>query len=108
MNPDIISVTVHLAGCDYRFSCPPADRDELLEAGRYLDQKMRLIRDQSGKNLAVESMVMMAALNISHELLSQQRESAETETRLNRRLQELLQKMDATLNQMPQLPAIEL
>lgn len=101
MTPDIISVAVHLAGCDYRFSCPPTEREELLEAGRYLDQKMRQIRDQSGKNLAVEAMVMMAALNISHELLSQQRQMEETETRLNLRLQELLQKVDATLNQLP-------
>ncbi len=101
MNYETISVAVHLAGCDYRFTCPPAEREELLEAGRYLDQKMREIREQSGKNLAVEAMVIMAALNISHELQRQQRQAMETNAVLSSRLQELLQKIDATLHQLP-------
>lgn len=94
-------MAVHLAGCDYRFACSPAERDELLEAARHLDRKMREIREQSGKNLAVESVAMMAALNLSHEVLRQQRQAAAAELALNGRMQDLLQKIDGTLSQMP-------
>lgn len=99
MSQDTISVAVHLAGNDYRFACAPAERDELLEAARHLDRKMREIRDHSGKNLALESVVMMAALNLSHELLRQQRQAAATDALLNNRLRDLLQKVDVTLSQ---------
>ena len=99
MSQETISVAVHLGGCDYRFACSPAERDELLEAAHYLDRKMRDIRDYSGKNLALESVAMMAALNLSHELLRQQRQMAETDTLLNKRMRDLLQKVDVALSQ---------
>jgi cell division protein ZapA len=99
VSQETISVSVHLAGSDYRFACLPAEREELLEAARHLDRKMREIREQSGKNLALESIVMMAALNLSHELLRQQRQAAETDALRNRRLQDLLRKVDAALSQ---------
>ena len=101
MSEETISVTVHLAGGDYRFACTPAEREELLEAARHLDQKMREIRDHSGKNLVVESIAMMAALNLSHELLRQQRQAAEVDALRNSRLRDLLQKVDAVLTQIP-------
>lgn len=99
MSQETISVAVHLAGGDYRFACSPAERDELLEAARHLDRKMREIRDYSGKNLALEAVAMMAALNLSHELLRQQRQAAEADALLNNRLRDLLQKVDAALSQ---------
>ena len=92
-------MAVHLAGCDYRFACSPTEREELLAAARHLDRKMREIRDCSGKNLALESVAMMAALNLSHELLRQQRLAAEADALLNSRLRGLLQKVDAVLSQ---------
>ena len=41
----------------------------MLEAVAYLDKKMREIRE-SGKIASVERIAMMAALNITHELLT--------------------------------------
>ncbi|MDS4029003.1 MAG: cell division protein ZapA [Candidatus Contendobacter sp.] len=100
MSQKTISVAVHVAGCDYRFACSPAEREELLEAAYHLDQKMREIRDHSGKSLALESVAMMAALNLSHELLRQQRQATEMEALLNRRLQVLSRKVDMALSQL--------
>ena len=99
MSQNTISVAVHLAGNDYRFACLPAEREELLEAAHHLDRKMREIRDHSGKNLSLESIVMMAALNLSYELLRQQRQATETDVLLNNHLRDLLQKVDVTLSQ---------
>jgi cell division protein ZapA len=52
-----------------RVACPDDEREELLDAVAYLDKKMREIRD-AGKVTSVERIAMMAALNITHELLS--------------------------------------
>lgn len=101
MSQETISVAVHLAGCDYRFACLPAEREELLEAARHLDLKMREIREHRDKSLTLEAIAMMAALNLSHELLRQQRQVAETDALLNYCMRDLLQKVDAALSQVP-------
>ncbi|HEX5336941.1 MAG TPA: cell division protein ZapA [Gallionella sp.] len=54
---------------ELRIACPEDERGELLDAVAYLDKKMRDIRD-TGKVASVERIAMMAALNITHELLT--------------------------------------
>jgi cell division protein ZapA len=54
---------------ELRVACPEEERGELLDAVAYLDKKMREIRD-SGKIASVERIALMAALNITHELLT--------------------------------------
>lgn len=54
---------------ELRVACPEDERGELLDAVAYLDRKMREIRD-AGKIASVERIAIMAALNITHELLS--------------------------------------
>lgn len=54
---------------ELRVACPEEERGELLDAVAYLDKKMREIRD-SGKIASVERIAIMAALNITHELLT--------------------------------------
>lgn len=54
---------------ELRVACPEEERDELLDSVAYLDRKMREIRD-AGKVTSVERIAIMAALNITHELLS--------------------------------------
>ncbi len=98
MSSETIGVTVQILGGEYRFACQPAERDELLDAGRYLDDKMREVRDRSSKLLSLEAIAVMAAMNISHELLRQQRQLAETDTVVNHHVQEIVQKIDGTLS----------
>lgn len=52
-----------------RVSCVEEERAALFEAVAYLDTKMREIRDV-GKVVNAERIAIMAALNITHELLS--------------------------------------
>lgn len=54
---------------ELRIACPEDERGELLDAVAYLDKKMREIRD-TGKVASVERIALMAALNITHELLT--------------------------------------
>ena len=62
------TLDVSIMGREYRVACPPDQEKELLEAVVYLDRKMREIREQ-GKVVGVESIAVMAALNVAHELL---------------------------------------
>ncbi len=99
MKQEMLSVAVHLAGCEYRFACLPSEREALLGAARLLDLKMREIRDHSNKILNLESIAVMAAMDLSHDLLRQQRQSTEAGVLIRNKVWDLLQKVDAALNQ---------
>ncbi len=60
---------VSILGREYRVACKESERDELMQAVQYLDRRMREIRD-SGKIAGTERIAVMAALNITHELLA--------------------------------------
>ncbi|WP_116368022.1 cell division protein ZapA [Parahaliea mediterranea] len=62
------TVTVRILDKDYQVACPQEQQSELLVSARYLDKQMRAIRD-TGKVIGVERIAVMAALNISYELL---------------------------------------
>ena len=55
--------------CAHLVACPEEERDALARAARHLDSKMREIRS-SGKVFGTERIAVMAALNITHELLT--------------------------------------
>ncbi len=59
---------ISILGREYRVACKESERDELMQAVQYLDRRMREIRD-AGKIAGTERIAVMAALNITHELL---------------------------------------
>jgi cell division protein ZapA len=63
------SVDVKIMGREFTVSCSDEERQGLMDAVAYLDTKMRDIRD-SGKIVGVERIAIMAALNLSHEVLN--------------------------------------
>lgn len=65
------SVTVQILDKDYSIICPQEERTNLIGAARYLDGKMREIRS-SGKVIGADRIAVMAALNITHDLLHKQ------------------------------------
>lgn len=62
-------VTVNIMGREFKIACSDDEREGLLNAVNYLDKKMSAIRDTS-KVVGVERIAIMAALNITHELLT--------------------------------------
>ncbi len=90
------SVTVTILGKEYQVACPEEQQAALITSARYLDQQMRAIRD-TGKVVGGERIAVMAALNISYELLqansageAQQGAAAEEVAQLNRKMDEAL------------------
>ena len=63
------SVDVQIMGRDFSVACTEEERQGLLEAVNYLNKKMLDIRD-AGKVVGVERIAIMAALNLSHEVLN--------------------------------------
>jgi len=62
------ALDVNIMGRSYKVTCPDEERESLLQAVAYLDQKMGEIKS-GGRVANVERIAVMAALNIAHELL---------------------------------------
>lgn len=62
-------IDIEILGREFTVSCTDEERDSLLQAVSYLDSRMREIRD-AGKIVGLDRIAIMAALNISHEMLN--------------------------------------
>ena len=62
------TIDVNIMGREFTVACSDEERAGLLEAVNYLDKKMHDIRD-TGKVVGIYRIAIMAALNMSHELL---------------------------------------
>jgi cell division protein ZapA len=91
------TVVVSILDKEYQVACPPEQAAELVEAARYLDRKMRTVRD-SGKVIGLERIAVMVALNASYELLRKESQPAAAEPgqeqlkRLGDRIDDALQR----------------
>lgn len=62
------TVEVKILDKEYLVACPQEEQEALLRSARHLDIKMREIR-ASGKVFGTERIAVMAALNITNEML---------------------------------------
>lgn len=61
-------ISVNILNKNYKIKCPPEKAFELQQAAEHLDEQMRRMR-QSGAISSTDSLAIVSALNISHELL---------------------------------------
>lgn len=104
VNP-VNTVSVHILDKEYQVACPEEQQAELIVSARYLDKQMRAIRD-SGKVIGLERIAVMAALNISHELLQASDQGAGSGAAAsidNQAVQGLQRKIDQAMHQLRQL-----
>lgn len=95
------AVSVRILDKDYLIGCAENERDELQASARYLDAKMREIRD-TGKVVGADRIAVMAALNIAHELLMRDNKGGSTEG-YTQRLRRLQDKIESALFNSQQL-----
>jgi cell division protein ZapA len=88
MNDEAARVTVRLLDKEYQVACPEDERAALLESAELLNKKMHEIRE-SGKLVGMDRIAVMAALNLSHEMLQGRAASDASEERLLGRLRML-------------------
>ncbi|MDG2272060.1 MAG: cell division protein ZapA [Halioglobus sp.] len=95
------TMTVKILDKDYQVTCPEEREAELLVSAKYLDKQMRGIRD-TGKVIGLERIAVMAALNISHELLQPDQET-DVDTTAGDSVKRLSSKLDSALQELRQL-----
>jgi cell division protein ZapA len=93
---------VTIMGREFRVTCPDEEREQLLQAVAYLDKKMRLIRD-SGKVIGSERVAIMAALNVTHELLAGRNKEGFDMEEFKRRIDHMQATLDAVMPEQDKL-----
>ena len=66
-SPDAVTLTI--LDKEYRVSCQPDEKENLIASSRLLNSKLDEIKNK-GAVLGAERIAIMAALNLSHELLT--------------------------------------
>ena len=99
-------MTVHIMGKEYMVACSEEERSALQASADYLDKKMREIRD-TGKVIGTDRIAVMAALNITYELLenggSTSSEKSPPATKANERIRNLQNRIEEALYRSRQL-----
>jgi len=72
------TVTINVANKSFKIACPVGEESALLAAAQELNARFNTINDKTAATSSSEQSMMMAALNLSYDLL-QAKESAEKE-----------------------------
>ncbi len=93
-------VQVRILDKDYLIACGAEQREELIEAARMLDQRMRDIRG-SGKLLGLDRIAVLSGLNIAHELIQTRNQSDAQASELAQRVAQARQTVESALAVLP-------
>jgi cell division protein ZapA len=101
MKEETVPVTVKILEKDYRIACASNHKESLEDSAALLNDKMLEIRS-SGKVIGSDRIAVMAALNLAHDLLQQQQQTA-TDCPLKNHLRQLREKIDGAVNESKQM-----
>ena len=88
----MIPVSVHILDKEYQVACDEDERDGLLHAADFVNQRMKEIRDR-GNVIGTDRIAVVTALNVAHELL----QLKALESAVNERVRELQDNLTAAL-----------
>lgn len=98
----ITTVSVRILEKEFQVSCPASEVDALNAAAAFLDQQMRRIRE-GGKVFGIDRIAVMAALNITHELLQKRDTLGSLQSEGNGRARSLTDRIMVALAEHKQL-----
>ena len=99
---DAQPINISILDKDYKVACPPGEQSALLESAKFLDSKMREVRD-SGTIMGSERIAVITALNIAADLLKSGNLDKELGRELPPRLKDLESKVSRVLEKARQL-----
>lgn len=88
-------LTITIMDKEYRVACPEEEKDNLLASASLLNDKLNEIKQQ-GSVIGTERIAIMAALNMSHEILHNQTLTTEHND-LNQRIDALSERIDDSM-----------
>lgn len=94
------TVSIDILDKSYQVACEPEQEAELKQAASDLDDQMRAIRS-TGKIIGLERVAIMAALNLSHQLLVM-KSGGQPEDPLEDQLKTITSRIDEALFQLRQ------
>ena len=89
-------VSVIILDKKYQFACDPDQRNDLVEAARYLDETMCEIKD-TGRLMSLERIALQAALNFSAELMKLRATENYRQVNIDNRIKKLADQIDDAL-----------
>jgi cell division protein ZapA len=89
------ALTITIMGKEYRVACPEEEKANLLASADLLNEKLDEIKAQ-GSVIGTERIAIMAALNMSHEILHSQSITAEHDD-LNSRIDALSERISDSM-----------
>ena len=102
MSADSKGLQISVMGREFRVACPENEQKGLLEAVDYLNKKMNEIRE-NGKIIGLERIAIMAALNITHELLTLRLSDGFDMGSFKRRMRQMAAAVDEAMSAQDQL-----
>ena len=99
---DAQPINVSILDKDYKVACPPGEQSALLESAKFLDGKMREVRD-SGSIMGAERIAVITALNMANDLLKSSSVDKDLGQELSPRLKDLESKISRVLEQARQM-----
>ncbi len=96
MTAESTRVSIRILEKEYHVACPPDQRHALLDSAELLNRRMREIRD-SGKVVGLDRIAVMAALNITNELLHAKGRDEALESDVTDRLRHLRERVESAL-----------
>lgn len=94
------TVNIRILDKEYQVDCPVEEQGALLRSSQLLDTRMREIR-KSGHVIGLERIAIMAALNLTYDLLLAESNSNEN-LHVDKELQRLDKKLDSALQRLAQ------
>ena len=88
-------LTIKIMDKEYRIACPEEEKDNLKASAELLNEKLGEIKQQ-GSVIGTERIAIMAALNMSHEILHSQSLVVE-HGELNQRIEELSERISNSM-----------
>jgi len=99
---DSVPVSVKILDKDYRIACPPEERNALLASADLLNTRMRELKE-GGNVIGTDRIAVMAALNMTHEMIELKDDSSSVSQSLNKRIVKMQNKIEETLQDTKQL-----
>jgi cell division protein ZapA len=96
MSDRMVRVSVRILEKEYQVACLPEERSELLDSAEYLNGKMREIRDH-GNVVGLDRIAVMAALNITNELLKMRGRGEVVDADVGNKIRQLRERVETAL-----------
>jgi len=99
---DSIPVTVKILDKDYRIACPAEEQNALLASADLLNSRMRELKE-GGNVIGTDRIAVMAALNMTHEMIEIKDDSSSVSQSMSKRLRKMQEKIEDALQDTKQL-----